>query len=403
MRRFSIIAIGIGLFIGCATVRNGDSQDLERGRGNILVPLWKPFAPRRIKGVYDHTLIKFYRARSDCQPDCPAMDIWRYKYRVGGETIVDIKPISTRKKYWKSKDEARIMAVTLYGDKAVYYDGLIEYIDSFEYIKKANGIKDRLWGYETFTVRVYVAKRNPKFAHLGSLKGETPDTFIEKLLALGCEIVYVDNHMEKVGRDATFWRFMLLAEKMPKGQQLRYIIRDADWRLTAGELFAGGEGMHSGQRFHRFNQPACMGPLTASFWGGVHEGDGFIPDMANYINYFPYRFEYGDDELFSRDIIWPKIKSTSVLTHFYKRGWRSTLGNPYAGSCEEPTQVYCDMLKKGGVCPDRLLPADVAFPVTDLGLRLSLEELQKNPQNFDMKLNQNERGRKVRRALAVTP
>lgn len=384
--RLGLAWLILSVSIGCVT--NKVTKRREKGAANPWLSVWKPFAPKRVQEVYDHTIVKMYRAHSDCQPDCPRVDVWKYAYRgKGGKVIESREPIASKKEFWKVSDEARIMAVTLYGDKKFYYDGLLDYIDSFTYLKDINHIDSKLWGYETFTVRVYVAKRNPAEKRFDGYGGETPDEYIQLLLDRGVEVAYVDNHEEKVGKDATFWRFLVAAEKMPEGQRIRYILRDADWTLTAGEAYSVGEWIESGLIFHRWHLvPMCIGPLTAMMWGGQHEGRGKMHNMLTLIENFPYRYEYGDDELFLREMVWPKILfSGSVMTHLYPRGFKSALAMPYRGSCEEPTQEYCDAMRPGGNCPDVLMPEDIPYPGAALGLRKTFKYLKREmPEVFDL-------------------
>ena len=180
---------------------------------------------QRAAEAYDHTILKFEgRAHSDCDPECPQIDVWQYNYLPPeGKLITSKSPIATQKKYWKVPFEARIIAVTLFGNNERYLNGLLDFIESMTYLRKLNE-QDLDWGFETFTMRVYVAKRKPSLEHLGPMKNATNDAFIEKLLSLGCEIVYVDNHKAKVGRDATFWRFLTAGEEMPEGQRLRVLL-----------------------------------------------------------------------------------------------------------------------------------------------------------------------------------
>lgn len=355
-------------------------------RYNGWVPLAKAFGPKRFKEAYDHTLLKMERNSSDCQPDCPRIDAWKYLYKdSNGKLIESSKPISTKKKHWKVEEEARVIAFSLFGDKPEYLDGLLDYIESFSYIKEVNGIKEKNWGYESFTIRVYSPKRRPdRVKKMGVLKGELSEAYINKLLDLGGEVVYVDNLREKTVRDASFWRFLILDEPLEEGEKLRFLLRDADWILTTAELFTIGEWIISGLRFHRMHLiPICVGPLTASWWGGVYTKEDAFKDILHQMEYYPYRLFYGDDEVFLRDLVWPKIlASGSVLTHLYPRKTLSYFAMPYKGSCGEPTQEYCDAIKKGGNCKDLLMPKDFPYAAVDLGVRTPFKELKKRQELF---------------------
>ncbi len=402
--QLSLLCLMGFLFLSCATPY-GDGQLKHKGRPNYLLGIAKPLAPQRVIDVYDHAIVKNYRVKSDCQPFCPKVDAWQYQFKgPDGKLIVSTKPISSKKKYWKNKDEARIIAISLYGQKSIYLDGLMHFFESLRFIKEVNHIPDPVWGYETFTFRIYAPKRNPKrLAALGEIEAELPESYVQQLLNLGCEVVYVDNSQKTVGLDATFWRFLVTAEEMPEGEQIRYLVRDADWKLVAGEAFAVGEWIDGKLNFHRMNlSGACIAPVTASLWGGVHVGkNSLFTNVHTFLESYPYRLEYGDDELFLRDIIWPRMKySGSVLTHYDLSGWKTWFGNPFVGSCEQPTQKYCDAIRAGGHCKDLMLPEDVIFPAVALGMRATFEELKAYPDYFNMHL-ETERGKRVRKALSV--
>lgn len=262
--RYFIICCFLAFFLsGCKTT--------NAKKGNALVSVWLPFSPERVKQVYNHSVVKSYRQSSDCGYSCPDVDIWEYKYKdpKTGKIITSDKPIASQKRFWKSPHEARIIAISLYG-KAFYFDALLMYLESIKNINEMNKIHDKIWGLETFTVRVYVAKRNPRDrARLGEIKNQSPDYMIQKLLDLGCEIAFVDNKLSEAKKDGSFWRFAVASEKMPKGQRIRYLLRDADSLLTAAEVYTVADWIQSGKQFHRMHLiPVCMGPLTASLWGG---------------------------------------------------------------------------------------------------------------------------------------
>ena len=390
----NLIILSVILFItsACKTV---EPQVKDK---NALVSVWLPFAGKRAQQAYDHSVIKSYRQASDCKYSCPAVDIWQYKYKdpYTHKIITSSHPIATQKKYWKSPHEARIIALSLFGKKFYYY-ALLQYLDSFKNLKKINNIKDKTWGYETFTVRVYIAKRNPKdSAKLGIIKNQTPDYMIKHLLNLGCEIVFVDNKLPEAQKDGTFWRFAVASENMPEGQRIRYLLRDADSILTAVEAYTVADWIRSDKKFHRMHLvPICIGPLTASWWGGTHVGKGHFSDFNALVKNYPYRFDYGDDELFTRDLMWPRIKSIgSVLTHHIPRGgFVNKMANPYKDSCEEPTQKFCEKLNPKSQCEDRILPEKASFGGAweALGLRADLKELaRKHPEYFDLELNKPE-------------
>ncbi|MBL4818684.1 MAG: hypothetical protein JKY15_05570 [Deltaproteobacteria bacterium] len=397
MLKYCLLSI---LFAGLSCVSvSGDGQVHTKGRHNHLVSVIKPVMPERFRGAYNHTLYYDDRAGGDCQPNCPQIDIWQYEYL--GK--VSSKPISTQKAFWKSPKEARIIAYSLFGKNPIYYQGLLGFLKSFQTLKRLNNIQDKIWGFDTFVPRVYIPKRNPNGPMKDTpLEGELEPYQIQTLLEAGCELVYVDNGLKKASKDATFWRFMVAAEPMPEGQKIRYIVHDADWIMTGAEAFAVGEWMALGHQYHRSHlQPICLGPLTASWWAGSHTGKGSFADLKEAISFFPYRMKYGDDELFLRDIMWPRMKqSGSILTHVTKRTWVSNVVSPYQGSCEEPTKSYCNSMNLDNQCEDLELPENMEYPYKELSFRKGLAKLEKKPKFFDMKL-QTERGRRVYEALKL--
>jgi hypothetical protein len=365
-----------------------------------LTALWLPFAPARVQQVYNHSLLKSPRYSSDCGYGCPDVDVWQFQYRdpATNEVITSPKPISIVKKYWKHPDEARVIAISLFDGKEFYYNALLQYLESFKNIKRMNNITDKVWGYETFVVRIYVSKRNPKdLARLGEITNRTPDDIITNLLLLGCEIAYVDNKLPEAKKDGTFWRFAAASDEMPEGQRVRYLMRDADNILTAVELYAVADWINSGKRYHRMHIiPVCFGPLTAMLWGGTHTGKGDFSDYHEMVKNYPYRYEYGDDELFTRDLMWPRLKSVgSVLTHHFPRGgFKNKFGTPYRNSCEEPTNEFCRTLNSKSECEDRVLPENknLQGSVEALGLRMKLEDLvTDHPEFFDLELSSPQR------------
>ncbi|MDD9952533.1 MAG: hypothetical protein OXT67_13305 [Zetaproteobacteria bacterium] len=359
-----------------------------KGRRNQLVRMFMKLHGPRARHAYDHTVIESKRALSDWQPmglhsniHGPRVDVWKYMYQPKGmtEPITSNRPISTLRRYWKNSNEARIIALSLFGNKQKYLDGILDFLHSFQRIKEVNRIPaTQMWGYETFTVRVYVAKRAPYNNMPGELQGATAENFVQQLLEAGAEIAFVDNHRDQVGLDATFWRFMVAGEQMPPGEKIRYLMRDVDWKLTAAEAYGVGDWLNSNATYHRLHVlPVCMGPLTASIWAGQHEGAGDMANMQTMMEYYPYRLRYGDDELFLRDMVWPTMKASgSVLTHHYPRKWLSKFASPYRYSCEEPTAKFCAKLNPNHHCVDAIIPDQVLFPVKDLAYDARLMKIK---------------------------
>ena len=359
-------------------------------KNNFILNFIKNFATKDQRRGLSHSLIQSHRFISDCIPECPSIDIWKYIYKPPKSKIIESdKPISTLKIHWKSI-EARIISINLFGKDEKYYNGFIEFLDSFEIIKEMNNINE--WVLDTFIFRVYVAKSNNK-----KKKNSTPTKFIKKMINRNVEIVYVDTNQDKFNLDGSFWRFLIMDEPMKKGEQLRFLCRDADWKMTISEALIISEWINSKYIYHRINLfPICAGPLLAGLIGGLINDDTKKLNIKDKLRNYPYRIEYGDDELFLRDLIWPHIlNSNSILTHANKKDYRHKVANPYINSCFEPTNTYCKKFtktrqkqinktkkfKKG--CKDILIPKNplhysVKFS-SDVSLSIMIE---KNPEFF---------------------
>ncbi|MBF0367534.1 MAG: hypothetical protein HQK50_18310, partial [Oligoflexia bacterium] len=218
----------------------GYKRDIQ-GKIKTSFVILKTFGHKRMREAFNHSLLQAPRDPDDLSPERRSrVDVWRYQYKHphSGAIITDSHPIATRKEFWKCSFEARIIAVTLFGNNKKYLQGSLDFIQSISETKAASGLLEKkLWGYESFSFRFYVAKRRPENAFIGAMNNTTSDAFIAQLLNQGCEIAYVDNHLPQVGRDAAFWRFMVLDEQMPKGEKIRYLLREVDHKVTDAELF----------------------------------------------------------------------------------------------------------------------------------------------------------------------
>lgn len=364
----------------------------DNKKHNFLNQVVKPLFPQRLKSIYDHSILKPLREKSDCdEKPCPYIDVWQYRYLAQKGYIISKNPVASQKEHWKSPKEARIIAISLFGDKKLYYDLLLEYIESIKLLSEINGFPHQNWGLESFTIRVYAAKRNPQHADLGPLLGEVPDQYIDLLIKNGIEVALVDNGLDKVSLDATFWRFLVANEPMPEKESIRYLVRDADWKATALELYALAHWMkEKHDSFHRM-QPheVCLVPVTASLWGAKHTGQNYLsPNIKDSIMEFPYRLQYGDDEMYLYYIIWAHMKKHKIIhTYTYERARNNIkylLGSPYRDSSEEPTRDFC--LKFGNhKCFDHRIPGSIAYPKMELGFRKPFSEWndRKYYFNFD--------------------
>ena len=304
-----------------------------------MINILKKIANKDQRRGLSHSVIKSHRYISNCKPECPSFNIWKYLYKPPGskKNIESKKPISTIKKHWKHKDEARIISINLFGKQDKYYEGFFQFLDSLELIKLINNIES--WFLDTFTFRVYVARPSDKKIKTNS----TPLKYIKEMLKRNVEIVYVDNNQKSFNLDGSFWRFLVADEKIDRKGRIRFLCRDADWKMTMIEAILISEWINSSYDYHRINIfPICAGPLLAGLVGGIISKKTPKLNIKKKLENYPYRYEYGDDELFLRDLVWPQLlSSNSILTHTTKKDYRYKIANPYKDSCFEPTKKYC--------------------------------------------------------------
>src|SRR3989338_4938606 len=113
--------------LSCISV-SGDGNSSRKGRHNKFVSLMRPVFPKRLSESYYHSLYDATRSSGDCQPFCPQVEAWQYQY-LGH---VSPLPISTQKAFWRSPDEARVISFSLFGKEPMYYQGLLDFLKSFQ-------------------------------------------------------------------------------------------------------------------------------------------------------------------------------------------------------------------------------------------------------------------------------
>jgi hypothetical protein len=129
-------------------------------------------------------------------------------------------------------------------------------------------------------------------------------TLIDELKDLGSEIVLKpkSNNLE-----GAFWRFLGLANS---GVHIN-AIRDVDSRLSIRDREATLEFINSEANYHTFRDHPYHRNLIN---GGFFSAKKPISNIEELINNYHHNGNYGEDENFLRDIIWPKIKD-ETMTH----------------------------------------------------------------------------------------
>lgn len=178
----------------------------------------------------------------------------------------------------KGRQAKRVVSYSLYGSDRRYTDGIVE---------NANLMPTIYPGWE---MRVYYA-------------ADVPEGIANSLRAY--------DHVELVPGtpfiSPMVWRFLVASDPTVS----RYIVRDADSRLSVRERAAVGEWVRSGQKFHvmRDHPSHSNYAMSGGLWGGTHPA---FPDMKNLLS--PVGRAYIADMNFLTERVWPVAKQ-SVLQH----------------------------------------------------------------------------------------
>lgn len=294
-------------------------------------------------GNVRHTISKVPRTYPDT---CTDIDVWKYEVIRNGKLITSKKPITTDPKYAKVSSLPCIISCSLFGSDSKYIDGIAAFCENILSI----GLLDQ------WDLRIYIASpRDGEYAG----KVLTTDLVVQRrLLELGVELAHVDNHNPNgYSLEGTFWRFLAIQERA------RVIVRDVDYIITAIELIAIADWIKSGLRWHRLLLTVCRyAPMLAGSFG-VIGGPDVIPDLLAKIKLYPYKKQYGDDEVFCREYLLSEaMRTDNILTSY--------LNYPYylTGRCQlhkdsilYPTTKYISQLT--GIPSNKLKSRDILMDV----------------------------------------
>lgn len=192
----------------------------------------------------------------------------------------------------------KVVSFSLYGDKNCYCVGAV---------KNAVAIPIVYPGW-----RMFVYHDNT-----------VPEPYLETLAAFDVTLV---NVAARGIHDGLFWRF--LASDEPG--VTRFIVRDADSRVSPREAQAVNDWESSGLPFHSMrDHPAHNHPLCGGMWGGI----AGVVNMADAIRqWMPNHGKSGrhdPDQEFLTHAIWPHIASR-CLQHdsFYRRDFPGSIPFP---------------------------------------------------------------------------
>ena len=183
----------------------------------------------------------------------------------------------------------QIISISLYGRSQRY---------TFGAIRNAELAKEHFPGWK---LRIYteMPSDQPKY-------GLVPQGIINKLRELGADIEYIDNG-EKV--PPMMWRFLVGDDTTVD----RFIVRDADSRLSARDAAAVKAWVESGKGFNCIrDHPSHSGyAISGGMWGAVvSEMKRIIPySWKDMISHTRNKGEYLEDMNFLNTVIWPKVQN----------------------------------------------------------------------------------------------
>ena len=177
-------------------------------------------------------------------------------------------------------DKDQIISYSLWGQSEFYTDGAIRNAELAAEI------------YPEWKSRFYCA---------ASVSAEVTDA----LRDLDCQVVSMQ---DEEGFAGTFWRF-LVADDPTVG---RFMIRDADSRISLREKAAVAEWIESGRPFHVMRDALVHCDLIlAGLWGGCV---GMLPGMSGMMDTYADKGPKFADQNFLAIKVWPLIKD-HVLIH----------------------------------------------------------------------------------------
>lgn len=181
-----------------------------------------------------------------------------------------------------------VVSMSVYGSAPRYMAGVM---------RNAELVRENFPGWK---LRVYteVPSDRPRY-------GVVPQTVLERLRALGTDVYFMDPREETV--PPMMWRF-LVADDMSVD---RFIIRDADSRLTERDAAAVRAWIASGKPFNciRDHPSHAQYAVSGGMWGGK-------PAQLKYILRKSWRElmkgsgkAYLQDMMFLIQVIWPKVEA----------------------------------------------------------------------------------------------
>jgi len=129
------------------------------------------------------------------------------------------------------------------------------------------------------------------------------------LSAAGAQVIEMLVHPEVRGWEALFWRLFVCC---PQLQRLypKWVIRDADSRISAREWAAVEEWLGSDKLFHTMHDhPNHTPPIMGGMWGGKTR----VPEIEMSLAMWGQRDKYFDDQRFLAEKVWPAIAEDTLI------------------------------------------------------------------------------------------
>jgi hypothetical protein len=223
----------------------------------------------------------------------------------------------------KTQKPMRAISFSLYGDDPKYINGMVANIN----------LRDRIYkGWQ-----IYIYCDGPAFRNIGGPIGEY------EYHSTGVTLYRIAEKIEDHPIPPMFWRFMIADNPLIE----RFIVRDADSRLSEREAAAVEEWIKSDKILHIMRDHQAHQLIPGGMWGAQWRRDNWAaPEMSKLIAEFvgtdhanEEQRKYGADQEFLRTKVWPWAKN-SVIQHDASEHRRKQLGGvPFPTKREWPRFV----------------------------------------------------------------
>jgi hypothetical protein len=177
----------------------------------------------------------------------------------------------------------RIVAMALYGNQSRYVYGALENAVLYQ----------RDWRALGWTLRIYYDET-------------VPEPIIKQLSDLQVEVTKVSSHTG--GHTGMFWRFYVLEDRSVS----RFIVRDADARLSYRDLMAVQEWAESDYLFHCLHDhPLHNTPILGGMWGAI--GGAINPKAIEDWRKKNQTASVSDDQIWLANTLWSHIKNYTLV------------------------------------------------------------------------------------------